>query len=353
MISRVADSCFWLSRYLERADTLARMLEVNHSFQLDVSLPAGERWRPLVIVAGQEEDFLERIGEKAIDDGDAVEEYLTWDPEHPSSIFSSIHWARQNARTVRETMSVEMWETLNDTWLWLKSRSARRLYLNERDAFYERLCAQCMLFHGMCYSLMLHEEPFVFMKLGRAVERAGQTARILDVQHHSLGDAPREEENAADAALWLAILRSCSAFDPFFKRAARVLSGPAVAEFLIFDATFPRSVRHNLDATRGLLLKLRESDPPGMRRRSWDKLERFRGELDQMRINDVQHLGVHEVLTWIVQSTHELAQAIHDDYLDPPLDVLIRATRALSSQTQTSQTQAQTRDTASQQQTGS
>jgi uncharacterized alpha-E superfamily protein len=341
VISRVADSCFWLARYLERADTLARLLEVNHSFQLDVKLPAGERWRPLVIVAGQEEDFLERFGEDSIDDGDAVEEYLTWDLEHPSSIYSSIRWARENGRTVRETMSVEMWETLNDTWLWLKSRSAQRLYLSERDAFYDRLCAQCMLFHGMCYSLMLHEEPFVFMKLGRAVERAGQTARILDVKHHSLGDTPGEAENATDAAQWLAILRSCSAFDPFFKRVARVLSGPSVADFLLFDATFPRSVRHNLDATRGLLLKLRDSDPPGMPRRSWDLLERFRGELQQMDVEIVQDVGIHEVLTWIVQSTHDLAQAIHDDYLDPPIEKLRKETRALRGGRSQSQRQEQ------------
>jgi len=339
VISRVADCCFWLSRYLERADTLAHLLDINHSFQLDVNLPVGERWRPVVFVAGQEQDFLERFGDKDIDDGDAVEEYLTWDPEHPSSIFSSIRWARENARTIRETMSVEMWESLNDTWLWLNSRSARRLFREERDAFYDRLSAQCMLFHGMCYSLMLHEEPFVFMKLGRAVERVGQTARILDVKHHRLRDVPRDEESAEDAALWLAVLRSCSAFDPFFKRAARVLSGPSVAEFLIFDGTFPRSVRHNLDATRGLLAKLREADPPEIQRRSWNRLERFRGELDQMDIRDVQRIGIHKLLTWIVQSAHDLAQAIHDDYLDPPVEALRRETRAL--RVVRSQTQSQ------------
>ncbi len=341
MISRVADSCFWLARYIERVDTLARLLDVNNTLQLDVLLPAAERWRPLVVVAGQEEDFLERIGEDAIEDGEAVQEYLTWDPDHPSSIRASLHWARENARTVREALSVEMWEALNDAWLWLRSRPARRLYKVERDAFYQRLSNECMLFHGICYSTMLHEEPFVFMKLGRAVERVGQTARILDVKHHSLGDTPREEENTADAAQWLAVLRSCSAYDPFFKRAENALSGPAVAGFLLFDRTFPRAVLHNLDRARGLMLKLLEADPAGLKRPSWERLERFRGTLLQMTPADVQSAGVHDVLTWVVDETARLCEAIQLDYLDPPVERLRPSARAVRSAAAASQTQSQ------------
>jgi uncharacterized alpha-E superfamily protein len=322
MISRVADSCFWLTRYLERVDTLARLLEVNHSFQLDADLPSAERWRPLVVVTGAEEAFLERVGLDAIDDAEAVQAYLTWSEAEASSIYCSLHWARENARTIRETMSVEMWESINDLWLWLRDRGARRLYQKDRTAFYDHLSKQCMLFHGICYSTMLHEEPFVFMKLGRAVERVGQTARILDVKHHALGDQPGERETTVDAAQWLAILRSCSAFEPFFKRSAHVLSGPSVARFLIFDRPFPRSVLHNLDRARGLLTRLRVEEPRGNRRRSWDVLERFRGQLMQMRIEDVLDWGIHRTLTWIVDTNAELAQAIHSDYLDPPVEAL-------------------------------
>jgi uncharacterized alpha-E superfamily protein len=329
VISRVADSCFWISRYIERVDTLARLLEVNNTFQLDVRLPAAELWRPVIIVVGQEADFLERLGEKAVDDGEAVQEYLTWDPDHPSSIMASLRWARENARTVREVLSVEMWESLNDAWLWMKGRSARRLYNGDREEFYQHLCRQCMLFHGICYSTMLHEEPFVFMKLGRAVERVGQTARILDVKHHSLGDKRREDETTADAAQWLAILRSCSAYDPFFKKAQNVLGGPAVAAFLIFDRAFPRAVLHNLDRTHGLMLRLLEGDPPGMRRGSWELLTRFRGTLLQMTPADVQKQGIHDVLTWIVDQSADLCTAIHDDYLDPPVDQLRDSARTL------------------------
>jgi uncharacterized alpha-E superfamily protein len=225
---------------VERVATLSRLLEVNNAFQLDVGPSASEVWRPIVIVAGRRSTSSSRSGEPAIEDGEAVQEYLTWDRNHPSSIFASLRWARENARTIREVMSVEMWETINDTWLWLAGRPRGRLYQRERDEFYDHLAKQCMLIHGVCYSTMLHEEPFLFMRLGRAVERVGQTARVLDVKHHSLGD-DRRDESTADAAQWLAILRSCSAIDAFFQRSAIVLSGPAVAEFLLFDRAFPRA----------------------------------------------------------------------------------------------------------------
>jgi uncharacterized alpha-E superfamily protein len=328
MICRVAESCFWLTRYVERVATLARLLEVNNAFQLDVRLSQAEVWRPIVIAVGQEEHFVERRGAAAIDDGEVVQEYLTWDRGHPSSIHASLRWARENARTIRDVMSVEMWETVNDCWLWLSSRPARRLYQRERDAFYSHLAKQCMLIHGVCYSTMLHEEPFVFMRLGRAVERVGQTARILDVKHHSLGD-----ESAADAAQWLAILRSCNAVDAFFQRSANVLSGPAVAEFLLFDRAFPRAVLYNLDSARDLLERLRESDEVSLARSSWGRLDRLRGSLLQMSGAVVQEIGLREVLTMVVDDTAGVCEAIHADYLDPPAEALLRGARRMRSVT--------------------
>jgi uncharacterized alpha-E superfamily protein len=330
MICRVAENCFWLTRYVERVATLARLLEVNNSFQLDVRMSQADVWRPIMIAVGQEEHFLERRGAAAIDDGETVQEYLTWDKDHPSSIHASLRWARENARTIREVMSVEMWETVNDTWLWLSSRPARRMYQRERDAFYSYLAKQCMLIHGVCYSTMLHEEPFLFMRLGRAVERVGQTARILDVKHHSLGDE-RRDESTAEAAQWLAILRSCNAVDAFFQRSANVLTGPAVAEFLLFDRAFPRAVLYNLDNARDLLGRLRESDEISLARSSWGRLERLRGSLLQMDGAVVQEQGLHAVLTMVVDDTAGVCEAIHSDYLGPPTEELLRGARRMRS----------------------
>ena len=149
MISRVASSCFWLNRHIERVEVLARMLDVNLAFQLDVDLAEADRWRPLVIVGGQEQDFLARTAPALYDDAEEVQHYLTWDEEVPISLVSSLRWARENARTIRETISLEMFETLNDLWVWLGERSARRLYEDDRHAFYLRLRNQCLLFHGI------------------------------------------------------------------------------------------------------------------------------------------------------------------------------------------------------------
>ena len=292
MISRVADSCFWLTRYLERVDTWSRLLDVTSSFSLDVGIDGAARWRPLVIVVGQEEDFLARHGEEEFSNGELVQRYLVWDEAQPFSIYNSLRAARENARTIREVMSVELWGAINDSWLWLNGRAAKRAFERERDAFYARLCSDCMMFHGICYSTMLHEDPFTFMKLGRALERVGQTARILDVRHHALGESAEGVESPVDAAEWLAILRSCSAYEPFFKRASNVLSGTAVAQFMIFDRTFPRSVLHNLDRARGLLLRLRESDRAKRKSPSWEALERLRGE-GRPGIGAVHIVGSH------------------------------------------------------------
>ena len=323
MISRVADSCFWLTRYLERVDTWSRLLDVTSSFSLDVGPDGSGRWRPLVIVVGQEKDFLERIGAAGMEDAEVVQHYLVWEERHPASLFSSIRAVRENARTIREAMSVEMWEAVNKSWLWLTSRSAKRLYDRERGAFYERLSSDCMMFHGICYSTMLHEDPFTFMKLGRAVERIGQTSRILDVRHHALAESSQDdEESAAMAARWLAILRSCSAYEPFFKRAANVLSGSAVAEFLLFERTFPRSVLHNLDRVRGLLERLRQSNDATGKSPAWESLERFRGSVLQLDMDEVQRQGIHRVATWLVDETAVLCNAIHEEFLDPSIDSL-------------------------------
>lgn len=319
MISRVAESCFWLTRYLERIDTWARLLHVNASFSLDIPQVTPERWRPLVIVVGQEEDFLERYGEDAIEDAEIVQRYLVWDPDNPCSLLSSARAVRENARTTREVISVEMWELVNEFWLWINGRSAKRLYDRDRDAFYARLNSQCLMFHGTCYSTMLHDTPYTFITLGRAVERAGQTARVLDVHHHALNE--RDGTSPADAAQWIAILRSCAAYEPFFKLSSSVLGGASVAEFLLFDRTFPRSVMHNLDRAAVLLQQVSRERPEVLPSASRNALDRLRGSLVQMDLDDVMALGLHETVTMIVDGTAVLCSAIQADFF-PSIDAV-------------------------------
>ncbi len=326
MISRVAGSCFWLNRYMERTESLARMLGVNLSFQLDVSLPNAERWRPLVVVTGQEADFVSKTTEAERDDAEVVQEYLTWSEDNPSSLYSSLRGARENARTIRETVSLEMWEVLNDLWVWMRSSQARRIYDRDRHDFYLQLRNQSLLFHGVAQATMLHEDPFEFMRLGTALERAGQTARLLDVKHHSIGPTDPAFETPAEAAHWLATLRSCSGVEPFLKGGDRAFSGRAVAEFLLFEPAFARSVLHNLRRTRNFLDLVRPPEPTTVGRRSKELVAASLARFEEQDIERVFAEGLHELVTWVVDTTAEICVAVQDDFFDPP--PLVEPTRA-------------------------
>ncbi len=321
MISRVANSCFWLNRYIERVEVLARLQDVNMAFQLDVDLPNAERWRPLVVVSGQQAHYLAVTGEQGLDDANVAQQYLTWNAENSSSIFSSLAAARENARTIRETISLEMWTTINDLWLWMGARATKRMFQEDRHDFYQHLKNQCLLYHGVAEATMLHDEPYRFMRLGTTLERASQTARVLDVKHHSIGPGEGEVESPSEAAQWLATLRYCSGIEPFFKREVHTFSGRAVAEFLLFDRAFPRSVSCNLERSRNLLKLIRIPDSPiGVR--TLEKIEGMLSRLDALARAPEKMGDLHQLFTWIVDSTAEACQLLNTEFFDPPPESL-------------------------------
>ncbi len=325
MISRVAETCFWQFRYAERANSTARLLRVHSGLVLDAALPPERMWRPLLIVLGEEPAYLERMGESRTADGDAVLEYLTWDPDSPVSIVSSLRWAREGARTIRETVSLEMWETLNAAWIWVTRGSGRRLYKREPSAFYEEVTRHIHQFIGACQGTMLHEEPFDFMRLGLNLERASQTARILDLQYHALGSEVEGPESAVRAAEWIAILRACAAYEPFFKKRSASLSGHAVAEFLLQEPAFPGSVVHALDRARNFLRRIRDADieepeaPEAGPSPSLELLTRFLEDVRRLDVREAIREGIHGSLTAIVDRSAEVAEAVRGEYFDQKL----------------------------------
>lgn len=314
MIARVAESCFWLHRYVERVDNTARLLGVNFAFLLDVPGAAVERWRPLLVVAGVEQPYIARYGAGLLDDGDRVQDYLVWDESNPVSVANSLHYARENARTIRETLSLEAWAALNRFWLWLQAPETRELYRDERPVFYERIRESCHLFHGVCGDTLLHEEPFEFMRLGMFLERAAQTARILDTKYHSIGPTGEDGETSAEVAEWLAILRSCSAYEPYFKRVDGPLSGRAVAEFLLLDPSFPRSVLHCLLRAWNFLELIGQDRPEAIGRRSAGLLIDLLTRLRQTSIQQVLEGGLHATLTDVVDQLAVICNAVEEDY---------------------------------------
>lgn len=319
MISRVAESCFWLMRYVERCDTTARLLRVHSAMVLDTVGSPRERWQPLLIVEGEWPRFTERFGEDAAGDGEIVQNYLTWDVENPVSIASSMQMARENARTVRETLSLEMWNSLNAAWLWLSGDDVRRTYDLERQAFFEEVSNRCHLFHGLCHNTMLHEEPFDFMRLGLNLERAGQTARILDLRYHRLGSGTPLPTEALDAVELITILRTCSAYEPFFKKRQSALSASAVIEFLLLETSFPGSVLHAVTRAQNFLRRIRTDEASPIGRRSVELLDKLHEEVAGLDVHSVFERGTHDVSTRIVEGTSAVSSAIREEYFYPSL----------------------------------
>jgi uncharacterized alpha-E superfamily protein len=300
-------------RYLERVDNMARLLAVNHQLVLD-SGPDVNRWRPLLIVAGEEPRFLERFGAEQADDPETVQEYLCWDAEDPVSLATSLGWARENARTIRETISLEMWECLNGEWLWLSRGPGRRTYNRDRMGFYARLSQLARLFRGVSIDTTARGEAYDFMLLGLLLERAGHTARMLDVKHHALQRRKSDQETAGDYALAMAILRSCNASESFMK-SGWPLAGPEVAEYLVGEPGFPRAIRHCLQVASGVLGRI-----GGERQdvRSLAALDSFAAELRKTAVGKLDPEGLHKLLTWLIDRLAELCSAVQRDFFDPP-----------------------------------
>jgi uncharacterized alpha-E superfamily protein len=317
MISRVAEHCFWLSRYLERAENMARILDVNQTLLLDLYVPLEQQWRPLLIISGIH-DY------KGGMDAETVQEFMTWDADNPCSIVSALAAARENARIIREVISADMWERINYYHLWLQGQVARSLYERSRSEFYNQIKRINQLIHGISDATMSHGEPWEFFQLGTYLERASQTARILDAKYHILLPTPDQVGTPVDNAHWLAILTSCSGYEPYQKNQQRVTAEPgvAVAEFLIFDPQFPRSVIRCLEAcqTAAHAISGRSSDEP------LDAVEReIAGLLTWLRGHDIQKVvrdGLHETLTRVVNTTHDIGTTIYKTYFDAHLQPL-------------------------------
>lgn len=330
MISRVAESCFWLHRYVERAECTARLLAVNRFTVLDAAIQGRERWRPVIVVVGEEKRFRELVGEGGFDDDDRAEHYLTWEEENPISIQASIYWARENARTIREVISPEMWETLNTFFQWLNGPEGAAEFREDRANFYQKVRDMTAQFQGTCHCTMLQEEAFDFMNLGMMLERVSQTARVMDVMHHWLSAAPAHPNfvTALESAQWAALLRFCSATEPFFKRASTAPTGPRVAEFLLKDEAFPRSALHCLDRARAFLERIQRrigrARPPA----AYELILPLSEGLRERSMDQIFAQGLHHELTRIIDTTAAACELISNEYFYPGPAKVSTATEA-------------------------
>jgi len=316
VISRVADHCFWLGRYVERAESTARLLQVTRALAFDAELPPLHCWRPLMIVSGQYPEFAGHFGADAAGNGDIVQRYMTWAMENPVSIRSSVRAAREGARSIREVLGFEIWQATNEMYLWFAGEEAATSYVHDRDEVYRNVRRSTQLCLGLVRSTMLHDEPMDFLWLGVLLERIGQTARTLDMHHHIRG-AVEGQQPLLQTALWLSLLRACSGFEAFMRREQGRVSREAAVSFLLFEARFPRSLRYcvrsALALARRLDAKNSETSGKGAVTAARGRLEALDRWLDDQEAKDLP-LTVHDFLTHVVDeasaSCQELQQGV-------------------------------------------
>jgi uncharacterized alpha-E superfamily protein len=313
MLSRTADSLFWLARYMERAENIARIMMVGHRMaSMARSLGnSGNEWRSTLIAAGCEEGFFAKYTEA---EGAAVTDYLVRDPDNPSSIFSCLETARRNARAVRTALTVDMWDALNETWLKARKPDAGTHAPERLMALLEWVKERSLLFNGAYANTMLRNDAYYFTRLGTFIERADNTARILDVKYHVL--LPRHEGvgGALDYYHWQAILRSVSALRSYHWVYHDRLKPWLVAELLILRPEMPRSLLSCCEQIVRHLDLLAEAYG-GLR----GECHRIAGEMHARlrygRVQDIFQSGLHEFLTEFVDRSVVLGAEISGLYL--------------------------------------
>ena len=306
MLSRVADSIYWLSRYIERAENVARFIDVNLHLMLDLPTGTSEQWEPLVQTTGDVPLFQEHYGTST---QEHVVSFLTFDPKNPNSILSCLRMARENARSVRQSISSEMWEQVNRFYLMVSAAAADgRLVQAPHDVFTEIKMAS-HLFVGITDATMSHGEGWHFGRLGRLLERADKTSRILDVKYFILLPAAADVGTPFDDIQWAAVLKSASALEMYRKRHGR-LSPDRVADFLILDRELPRAI-HDCIAKAGESLHAISGTPAGtFHNLAEQRLGRLRSEFDYARIEEIIASGLHEFLDTFQAKLNRVGDAI-------------------------------------------
>jgi uncharacterized alpha-E superfamily protein len=311
MLSRVADSIYWVGRYLERAENVARFVDVNLNLMLDLANAAKEQWAPLVQTSGDAEVFAERYGAAT---QDAVIHFLTFDADNPNSILSCVTAARDNARSVREIISSEMWEQVNSYFHMVRDAARGPDAHGALNDFYTRVKMASHLFNGIADSTMSHGEAFHFLHLGRMLERADKTLRILDVKYFILLPDVTEVGSEFDSIQWSALLKSASANEMYRKRYG-ALTRAKIVRFLLLDREFPRAVLYCVMEADACLHAISGSPVGTFNNPAEQRLGRVAAELNYAQVEEIIASGLHERLDDFEAKLNQVSVAVFDTFL--------------------------------------
>lgn len=312
MLSRVADSIYWMSRYVERVENVARILDVYYNLHLD--LPGvqdeDERWDPLVIITGDEPVF------DSIYDAPArknVVHFLAFDARNPNSILSCISAARENARTIREIIPPELWEHLNTFYLMVRKAAKTRRAKETPHRFFTQVKLASQLFIGLTVTGMPHGEEWHFCRLGRLLERADKTARILDIKTYLPKRRAESMDDAIEAIQWGALLRSAGGWEAYRRRHGKI--EPELAtRFLILDPDFPRSVLHCLSRVEDSLHWISGAPRDAVTNPAESLTKSWIAELATGLTEEALRTGLHAFLYQLIGGLNQIGTAISGKY---------------------------------------
>ncbi|MBI2425837.1 MAG: alpha-E domain-containing protein [Candidatus Hydrogenedentes bacterium] len=314
MLSRVAFTTYWMSRFMERAENVARFINVNHHLALDLPLDEETQWGPLVTVTGDWEEFRRRYGYASQEN---VIQFLTFDPDYPNSIYSCIRQARENARTVREAISSELWEVLNQLYLDLQETAAQERAIASPHDFFEEVRRECSLFTGLAVNTMTRNEAWHFIRLGQLLERADKTSRMLDVKYFLLLPEPNYVGTPYDSIQWSAVLKSTSALE-MYRLSYQRISPTDVVQFLVLNPEFPRAIRYCVAHAETCLHKISGSQPGSYCNPAEQALGRLRAQLDFADTREMFEHGLHEYLDDLQLKLNRAGDSVYDTFFALP-----------------------------------
>ncbi|MBD8489924.1 alpha-E domain-containing protein [Echinicola sp. CAU 1574] len=307
MLSRVANSIYWLGRYLERAENYARFIDVNFNLMLDLPPDLKTQWEPLVFATGDHESYSGRYEEY---DKKSVIHFLTLDTSNPNSIISSITYARENARIVRENLSKETWEKINELYHFIKKATPRKIWDKEDPrSFFDKIKNQIQLLYGLTESTVARTEGWYWKQLGMYLERADKTSRILDVKYHMLLPTPEEVGSPLDFLHWTALLKSVTGFNTY-RRIHGKIQANGVVDFLIFSRRFPRSIYFCLKEAEDCLHMISGSKDNEFHNKAEKAIGALRSKLGFSEVSDIIGIGLHESIDDLQQKINNISDEI-------------------------------------------
>lgn len=329
MLSRVADTLYWMSRYIERAEDITRILTVNFNTLLDARVQDSEdSWRRIIDITGDRPLFAEHFAEFNAKD---VSGFLLWHPANPNAVTTCIRLARENARSVREQISSEMWEHLNRLYFLVRDIKQELSNRGPYD-FFDQIRHGSQAFQGITNETMAHGEAYEFIQLGKHLERADKTVRIIDVKYSSVNGLSDGTEVSRQL---LAMLRSCSAFEAFRKSPGSQLQPAHVTEFLLLSKEFPRAVYYCLQrALRSVNLISGDAATSRHLAAPQRALGRVCSELGYLELNELLNQNMHPYLDSLLYRLNEVGIEITRTYFNTQLILPAQAAAAQRAQQQ-------------------